>query len=180
MNDPFEHLDLARELDPANWKEVYQRLHTPAFEAILQDGRLWLLFPDGERRQFDRQGVEALTRFLDQYAGVQPLHAPDESVLKDVQPTRVDIGQAERSEQQSESDLVALYGPLASHSEHRRGQRISFFDSESQQELSGTIVWIKAAGPSYQGGPARPITYVVDTGAGFPAMVYPGDVLRVL
>jgi hypothetical protein len=91
QQDPFENLthdDFKEALKPENWKEVYQRLHTPTFEAILQDGRLLLLFPDGQRRQFEREGVEALTRFLDQYAAVQPLPAPDDSFLNDWQPTR--------------------------------------------------------------------------------------------
>jgi hypothetical protein len=91
-NDPFEHMtpdDFLQAIQPGNWREL-QRLHTPTLEAILEEGRLTLLFPDGEHRQFERSDVEALTRFLDQYANVQPLPAPDESVLQDWQPTRVE------------------------------------------------------------------------------------------
>ena len=69
-----------RELDPS--AQVVYRTDTPTFEAILQDGQLLLLFPNGGRRQFERSDVEALTRFLDQYAQVQPLPAPDDSFLK--------------------------------------------------------------------------------------------------
>jgi hypothetical protein len=181
VNDPFEHLDLERELNPANWQEVYQRLHTRGFDAFLfPDGRLTLVFPGNQQHHFDRQGVEALTRFLDQYAGVQPLPTPDESVLKHVRPMRVDSGQAESNEEQSTNDLAALYGPMASHSEYRRGQRVSFFNSESQQILSGTIIWVKAAGPAYENGPVQPVTLVIDTGGLFPIMCYPSDVMRVL
>jgi hypothetical protein len=78
------------------------------------------------------------------------------------------------------SDLAALYGPEARYSEHQRGQTITFFDSASQQIVTGKIVWVKAAAPAYEGGPVRPLTYMVDTGAGFPAMVYPSDVTRVI
>jgi hypothetical protein len=89
--DPFEdmtHDDFMEALKPENWQETL-RLHTPTLEAILQEGSLTLLFPDGERRQLVRSDVEALTRFLDQYAGVQPLPAPDD-VFEGWQPTRVD------------------------------------------------------------------------------------------
>lgn len=81
MKDPFDamtHADFIEALKPENWKEVHQRLHTPIFEAILQEGRLLLLFPDGQPRQLERSDVEALTRFLDQYANVQPLPAPED------------------------------------------------------------------------------------------------------
>jgi hypothetical protein len=73
------------------WEEVYQRLHTPTFEAILRDGQLLFLFPDGQRRDFQRSDVEALTRFLDQYAMVEPLPAPDGDIFKDWQPTKSDL-----------------------------------------------------------------------------------------
>jgi hypothetical protein len=91
--DPFEdmtHADFVEALQPENWKEVSQRLHTPTLDALLQEGRLFLLFPDSQRRQFERSDVEALTRFLDQYANVQPLPALDETVFQNWQPARVE------------------------------------------------------------------------------------------
>lgn len=100
MQDPFEdmsHTDFLEALDMNNWTEV-DRLHTPTFEAILQNGELTLVFPDSQRRTFKRSEVEALTRFLDQYAGVEPLPPPDESAFADWQPTRVDLDKEEDEE----------------------------------------------------------------------------------
>lgn len=92
-DDPFEqmtHDDFMQALKPENWQEL-QRLHTPTLEAVLVNERLYLLFPNGERRQLERSDVEVLTRFLDQYANVPPLPAPDESIFEEGwQPTRVD------------------------------------------------------------------------------------------
>jgi len=75
---------------------VYQRLHTPAFEAILQEGHLTLLFPDGESKRLERSDVEALTRFLDQYADVEPLSAPSDPFEEGWTPRRVDESEQER------------------------------------------------------------------------------------
>lgn len=87
MNDPFEHLDLQAELDPANWRET-DWLHTPTLDAYLVEGRLFLRFQDGSRKQFSRSEVEALTRFLQQYAKVEPLTVP-EDLFADLTPKRV-------------------------------------------------------------------------------------------
>ncbi len=91
--DPFakmSHEDFIEALNPANWQSIH-RLHTPTLEAILEQDHLMLVFPDGERRQLERSDIEALTRFLDQYAHVAPLPPPDEDVFKDWRPTRVDL-----------------------------------------------------------------------------------------
>ena len=77
MSDPFEDLDLLKELDPSNWTEV-DRLHTPTLDAVLIEGRLFLVFQDKSVKQLSRSEVEALTRFLDQYAKVEPLAAPED------------------------------------------------------------------------------------------------------
>ncbi len=95
--DPFErmtHDDFIEALKPENWKEVYQRLHTPNFEATLEDGRLILHFPEGfvtpaVMKKLERSDIEALTRFLDQYAGVAPLPALTDP-FENFQPTRVE------------------------------------------------------------------------------------------
>lgn len=94
IQDPFDTMtadDFAEALKPENWKEVYQRLHTPTFEAILQDGHLTLLFPDGQHKQFERSDVKALTLFLDQYAGVDPLPTPPDDPFEGFEPIKVDI-----------------------------------------------------------------------------------------
>lgn len=91
--DPFEAMtgdEFIEALNPKNWKEV-QRLHTPTFEAVLQDGGLTLQFPDGQRKQFERSDVEALTRFLNQYADVSPLITPTDDPFEDFEPIKVDI-----------------------------------------------------------------------------------------
>jgi hypothetical protein len=80
--------------------------------------------------------------------------------------------------QQSDEDLAQLYGPAAPYSDHKRGATIRFWDDESGQEQTGRIIWICAPGPSYQGGPDRPQTYVVDCGGLFPTMIYPADVIE--
>jgi hypothetical protein len=87
MSDPFESLDLRKELDPANWTET-DRLHTPTLDAVLMEGRLLLLFQGGDVKQLSRSDVEALTRFLIQYAHVEPLPAPEDP-FKGWTPTRV-------------------------------------------------------------------------------------------
>src|ERR1700730_5569344 len=94
IQDPFKgmkHEDFVEALDARNWKVSYERLHTPNFEAVLisESGHLILLFPDGQRRDFERSDVEALTRFLDQFANVQPLPVPDEDIFKDFKPNKV-------------------------------------------------------------------------------------------
>lgn len=90
----FDERDFMEALNVNSWR-VTHRLHTPGFEAILHDGLLTLVFPDGQRKQFARSDVEALTRFLDQYAEVAPLPPPDMSVFENWQPVRVDLGQEE-------------------------------------------------------------------------------------
>ncbi len=88
--DPFERLDLQRELDPANWTETII-LHTPTLEAKLSDGRtqLTLQFASGHREMLGRKDIEALARFLSDNAQVAPL-VVDDSFLKDIPPRRVD------------------------------------------------------------------------------------------
>lgn len=68
--------------------------------------------------------------------------------------------------------MVALFGPPATHSDHKKDETIKFFDSESGSEQTGLITWVSAA----QGD--KPITYVVwIEGALFPCFVYPSDVI---
>lgn len=76
-NDPFEafeHLDFEKALDPANWTETIG-LHTPTLEAQRseQKKRLTFRFANGHEEVIERSDIEALTRFLQQYAEVEPL-----------------------------------------------------------------------------------------------------------
>jgi len=93
--DPFEemtHDDFTDALKPVNWQEAHIRLHTSALEAILQQERqiLTLTFPDDESRRLQRSDIEALTRFLEQYANVQPLSKPDNDLFEGWSPTPVE------------------------------------------------------------------------------------------
>ena len=63
-----------------NWTST-DRLHTPTLEAILHAEMLTLVFPGGVSKQLMRGDVEALTRFLIQYAHVEPLAPVDDSLL---------------------------------------------------------------------------------------------------
>jgi hypothetical protein len=65
------HADFIEAVKPERWAET-TALHAPSLEALLHGGCLILLFPDSQRRHLERSDVEALTRFLDQYASVQP------------------------------------------------------------------------------------------------------------
>jgi CRISPR/Cas system-associated protein Csm6 len=89
-SDPFEDLDMQRELETANWT-VTAMMHTPTLDAHLNEERtrLTLQFASGHQETLGRQDIEALARFLSENAQVGPLIV-DESVLKDIHPTRVE------------------------------------------------------------------------------------------
>lgn len=75
--------------------------------------------------------------------------------------------------------LETLYGPLFSHSEHKVGDQIRFYDLMTQQELTGVIEWVRAPGEQVEGGRHFPVTYVMDSidpTTGFPFEVFPSDV----
>lgn len=79
---------------------------------------------------------------------------------------------AENTEQ-----MVALFGPEATYSEHRKNESIKFFDSESGTEQTGLITWVSAA-HTERNGKHIPVTYVVYIeGALFPCFVNPSDVI---
>lgn len=89
--DPFSSLDFEEQIKPEHWKLASTKLTTPSFEATLTpDGRLLLKFSSVEIL-LDRGEVEALTRFLDGHAGVEPLAPPQEPEwFKNFKPTPVD------------------------------------------------------------------------------------------
>jgi hypothetical protein len=87
MDDPFDNLSFAEEINPRNWIEE-TRLHTPTFEALLKaDGTLWLSGP-ALREGFSTTDVQVLTRFLSERVRVTPLLPPNDG--EDFQPRRVD------------------------------------------------------------------------------------------
>jgi hypothetical protein len=69
----------------------------------------------------------------------------------------------------------AAFGPEAQYSEHKRGETIRF--TEGGQEKQGTIIHVIASSQAVVDGEMHPLTYVVDTGKGFPSMIYAPDVL---
>jgi hypothetical protein len=91
-------------------------------------------------------------------------------------------GQGAQKESEGSLDtkqLEALYGPLYRHSEHKIGEAIRFYDVMAQQELTGTIEWIREPGPNVEGGKSHPMAYVldiVDPSTGMPFEVFPSDV----
>ena len=82
-----------------------------------------------------------------------------------------DQGQPEQAQQQNE----AIYGP-AGRAEHQPGQSISFTYPENGQPGAGKLLYVRAPGPTYEGGPEHPTTYVVDDGRGFPRALYASDI----
>jgi hypothetical protein len=71
--------------------------------------------------------------------------------------------------------LNAMYGPEP-RADHRVGERIQFI--REGKEGSGEIIGIVPPGPRVVGRPARPVTYLVDTGEGFPIAIYPSDIIE--
>lgn len=75
----------------------------------------------------------------------------------------------------TDEQLSALFGPLYPYADHKRGDVIRFRDEGVTKE--GTILWICGPGPAVEGSPDLGVVYVVDAGDGWPAIVYPGDIL---
>ena len=76
-----------------------------------------------------------------------------------------------RSNQSSNEDLEANYGPLAPYIEHKQGDHITAEDLNS----SGVIIWVQAIFESIG------VKYVIapDVPIGFVDFVVPGDVITV-
>ena len=72
----------------------------------------------------------------------------------------------------SNDEMIELYGPAATHSEHSRFDYILYLDQDRRQQ-SGTIIWIQAPGAGHG------IRYVVEPAGrpGFPDFIAPGDVI---
>jgi hypothetical protein len=92
--DPFPHLDFEEEVKSIHWETVHTKLTMPGFEVTLApDGRLLLSFTSeftSIKRLLDRNQVVGLTRFLNNYAQVEPLPPPDEAMFEDFKPNPVD------------------------------------------------------------------------------------------
>ena len=75
---------------------------------------------------------------------------------------------------QHEAELEQMYGPLAPHSEHKRGQHITYHLTGEPGEYSGVILWV--CEKTEQVG----MCYVVERdGAGdsIPDVVFPAYIL---
>ena len=74
-------------------------------------------------------------------------------------------------------DLEALYGPAASHAEHKQGDQIRYHLAGEPGEFTGTIVWVCA--PAQLGHIALDLRYIVarDGVSRWPDVVFPSDVL---
>src|SRR5947209_18562555 len=68
------------------------------------------------------------------------------------------------------------YGPAASHSEHKVGDRITYIQQGVM--CTGEILWVAAASEN-EGRPYLPMHYIVapDSPNGFVHIVGPGDVI---
>jgi hypothetical protein len=86
--------------------------------------------------------------------------------------------QADEQHLQSDADLEAVYGPAASHSDHKRGEHITYRPAEGGPNRTGTILWVQAAGKV--GDHEMGIRYVIDPDedTGFLDIAMPGDVVE--
>jgi hypothetical protein len=85
--------------------------------------------------------------------------------------------QASSGPGQSAEQQAALYGQPG-RGEHKPGDTITFSSRDTGgQELTGSILYIRAPGPAIEGGRIHPTVYVTFVkGESFPRMVYPADV----
>lgn len=88
---PFGELDFEEMIKPEHWV-MTSALHTPTLDAVLSEKveTLTLRFASGHEETLQRSDIEALTRYLQEHAQVEPL-VVDESVLESIHPHRVDI-----------------------------------------------------------------------------------------
>jgi hypothetical protein len=76
----------------------------------------------------------------------------------------------------NDQELERRYGPAASYSDYRRGERIVF--REAGQIYSGIIIWVCAPQQCFSGH--IPISYVVETDQqdALFLLVWPGDIIQ--
>jgi hypothetical protein len=70
----------------------------------------------------------------------------------------------------------SLYGPTASHSEHKEGTVITF--RSGSQVKQGKILHVRAPGQAPVSGKELPTLYIVDTGEGIPAAIAPSMIIE--
>ncbi len=77
---------------------------------------------------------------------------------------------------QEDKDLEAIYGPMASHSDHKRGDRIRYLSAEGLH-CEGEIIWCCA--PGMVGNEFMGLRYIVapDPPTGFIDVAFPSDIL---
>lgn len=68
-----------------------------------------------------------------------------------------------------------LYGPSA-HSDYAPGDTVRYVDGDELCE--GEVLFTRATGPVYEGGPVLKAGHVVDTGRGWPKYVKLKDALQ--
>ena len=72
--------------------------------------------------------------------------------------------------------LNALFG-MDTTADHAVGEHIWFL-LDNGPMCSGKILHIQTSAPAWQGGPVLPVSYWVDTGTGFPEVVYPSQIIE--
>ncbi len=76
-----------------------------------------------------------------------------------------------------DEQLTDLYGPLAKHSEYRRGDQVRY--RIGAERYSGTILWVIAPGPSMiEGRGPQPLRYVVERAnwEAIPDVIWSSDI----
>lgn len=76
----------------------------------------------------------------------------------------------------NQEQLNALYGPSAPFSEHHRGDTIQF--RQGNEIKAGTILHVRAPGPTHEGGKDHSLLYMVDCNEGFPVAVKPSQIVH--
>ncbi len=73
-------------------------------------------------------------------------------------------------------DDEALYGPAAPFSDHHIGERVRYRVGLDGDLREGDVLYVIA--PHEVDGQHLPLTYVVDSGHGFPDMVWQPDIIQ--
>ena len=76
----------------------------------------------------------------------------------------------------NQEQAEALYGPSVPFSEHHRGDSVQF--RQGNEIKAGTILHVRAPGPTHEGGKDHPLLYMVDTNEGFPVAVFPSQIVQ--
>ena len=76
-------------------------------------------------------------------------------------------------------ELEALYGPPATHSEYRVGERVRYHRTRGDIH-QGEIIYVVAPAPVRMRDGRMvdaPLSYVVDAGEGMPDVIYSNDII---